>query len=234
MLRLTSVPLRRTSTLSRFAVRSFGILVAALVALYGGAFAQQSDPHYLAQRISGPTCQSAFIHGYLHGYEQGFHLADQDLQMGRSARDVSRTRQARDLSTYRPEFGSRHFFQSGYTQGFRVGYADGVAGRAFRAVSEIAQVGNSLEVHQPSEVFDQGFLSGYTSGQHQGLEDARRGGTAAVQAASCPAVRRFEKEHNPLEAEFCNAYTRGFAMGYSDGYVNQAKPAPSRAEAKAK
>jgi len=118
-------------------------VVAALLFFPGAAIsvrAQTPDPHYASPRIAPLVRQSTFVHGYLHGYEEGFSMADLDMQMAREPGDPSRRKQARKATGYRAEFGSRASFDAGYKQGLRVGYADGMAGRAFRAVDQLERV----------------------------------------------------------------------------------------------
>ena len=119
---------------------------------------------------------------------------------------------------YHREFGSRHVFDSGYQQGFRVGYADGTSGRSFRAFENVVTAGafENPENDRATDAFDEGMRSGYTAGQHQGLEDAREQRQSNPSPA-CPV------NSGKTQKEFCTAYASGFGMGYSDGFVNQAK-----------
>ena len=249
--------------------------VAALLFLLSiCARAETPDPHYASPRIAPLVRQSAFVHGYLHGYEEGFSIADLDLQMGRAPRNPGKMREARAAFRYRSEFGPRGSFEAGFHQGLRVGYADGMAGRAFRAVDQIQRV-MQLEAdarpvtppvappkpmvphisavldgvasryvvppakpprQEPSpaphaSVFDQGFSSGYGSGQQQGLADARISLPSASLRSTCPPGP--PASHSSRQ-EFCTAYVRGYALGYSDGYVNVAQPASAEAVAQSK
>ena len=197
-------------------VRALLIFCSSLIST-GLIFAQQSDAHFLTPRIALAVHRSAFVHGYLHGYEEGFHQADFDLHMGRVARgEYSHP----DSHTgYHREFGSRHMFNSGFQQGFRVGYADGTSGRSFRAFESVVAAAGTFENAEndrPSSAFDEGMRSGYTAGQHQGLEDAREQRQSKPSPA-CPV------NSGRTQKEFCTAYASGFGMGYSDGFVNQAK-----------
>ncbi len=73
--------------------------------------------------------------------------------------------------------------------------------------------------------FDEGFSGGYSSGRRRGLADARSALPFATQTATCPAAL----SRRNSGSEPCTAYVRGFAMGYSDGYVNVAMPEASAA-----
>ncbi len=161
-----------------------------------------------------------FLHGYLHGYEEGFHLADIDLQLSRMPRDAGELKKAGHVMGYVAEFGSKHFFEAGYHQGFRVGYADGVAGRRFRAVSQLDKLTLQRDsANRPSVPFDEGFSTGYSSGKQQGVADARRDAPFAPPNAACPSTS--VKTEN--QQEFCAAYASGYRVGYSDGFINVAR-----------
>jgi hypothetical protein len=206
------------------------LLVATLLTLAAIASAQMAtDPHYAAHRTRAIAHRSAFVHGYLHGYEEGFHLADLDIHMGRGVRDISKCKEAREAAGYRSDFGNKHVFESGYREGVRVGYADGFAGRAFRAVSELEAIGTAApDAALPDAAFDQGFSAGYTSGQHQGLEDGRRDLTFTPPLAACPPL----PAKAPDQQTFCAAYVGGYRVGYADGFTNVARRGTAQAEAR--
>jgi hypothetical protein len=210
-------------------VRS-ALLVAALLTIAAAASAQKApDPHYAANRTSAIAHKSVFVHGYLHGYEEGFHVADLDVHMGRGPRDISKCKEARDAAGYRREFGNKRVFENGYREGVRVGYADGVAGRTFRAVSELEAIGTvAPDAASPDTTFDQGFSAGYTSGQHQGLEDGRRNVTFTPPLAACPPL----PAKAPDQQTFCAAYVGGYRVGYADGFTNVARRGTTQAEAR--
>jgi hypothetical protein len=211
-------------------IRPALLLATLLAATFAGA-QTNPDSHYLAPRTQAMARQSVFVHGYLHGYEEGFHLADLDIQMGRGVRDINRCKDARQADGYRHEFGDKHFFQVGYREGLRVGYGDGAAGRAFRAVDEIEAISTaSLDgVTSPGRVFDQGFSLGYSTGQRQGVEDGRRDSSFTPPLPACPP-------QSPRSADagtFCSAYVGGYRVGYSDGFTNVARQATARMDNRA-
>ncbi len=180
-------------------------------------------------RTSAIVHRSVFVHGYLHGYEEGFHLADLDLQMGRSMGDVGKRKEAREGFDYRPEFGDKHFFELGYREGLRIGYNDGIAGRNFRAYDQLQEFGD-LDPGpdpRPDPAFDEGFSQGYESGQRQGLQDGHSRELSSVPTAACPA----SPPDGSDEQSFCAAYVSGFHVGYSDAVVNATRPAIQQAEA---
>jgi flagellar biosynthesis/type III secretory pathway protein FliH len=208
------------------------LLIATLLTIATITSAQEAfDPHYAATRTSAIARKSVFVHGYLHGYEEGFHLADLDIHMGRAARDIRKCKEGREAAGYRREFGNKRVFESGYREGVRVGYADGVAGRSFRAVNELealeSAAPNAAEV-RPDAIFDQGFSAGYTSGQHQGLEDGRSNMTFTPPLAACPPLPTTA----PDQPTFCAAYAGGYRVGYADGFTNVARRGTAQAEAR--
>lgn len=208
------------------------LLAAALLTTAAIASAQTKAPdrHYAASRTSAITHKSVFVHGYLHGYEEGFHLADLDIQMGRGVRDIGKCKEARELAGYRSEFGNKNAFESGYREGVRVGYGDGIAGRAFRAVGELETISATALVAaegRPDASFDQGFAAGYAAGQRQGLQDGRRDETFTPPLPACPP--------QPAKANqqtFCAAYIGGYRVGYADGFTNVARHGTTQAEAR--
>jgi hypothetical protein len=185
--------------------------------------AQEKDAHYLTPRIAPTARRSTFIHGYLHGYEEGFHNADFDLHMGRVARG-DYAPEAKP-GGYRKQFGPKRMFESGFREGFRVGYADAAAGRSFRAIQNVEAASESDTATDVREMlsFDEGIRQGYIAGQHQGLSDAR-GQHESKPSPMCPVKSDATKQ------EFCVAYASGYGMGYSDGYVNQAKTVVAEAK----
>ena len=185
------------------------------------ATAQKTDAHFLATRIAPAAHRSTFIHGYLHGYEEGFHEADFDLHMGR----IARGEYAHDPKPtgYHKQFGPKPMFEAGFHQGFRVGYADAAAGRSFRAIQNVATASAAMSDTGETLPYDEGVRMGYAAGQHQGLDDAR-GQHETNPSPACPVTNDGTKQ------EFCAAYARGYAMGYSDGFVNQTRTVVAEAK----
>jgi len=206
------------------------LLVTAFVAAAFAALAQSPDPHYICDRTGAIARKSAFVHGYLHGYEQGFHVADLDIQLGRTARDISKTKEVKPSDGYRREFGDKHAFEHGYRQGVRVGYADGISGRTFRALKQLEPLHPAPADANVSAdaIFDRGFSMGYMSGQTQGLMDGRREVSFNPPLPECPPPGK------GVEAQsFCSAYIGGYRVGYSDGFINVARPPAIQVEARA-
>lgn len=122
-----------------------------------------SDPHTTSDPARALYQHSAFAHGFIHGYEQGFHDADLDFHVGRTDRNLDTFPEYRKASGgYRENLGDRNNFQRGYREGFAQGYGDSFHSRRFRApmVARAAAehlkdyVGNSKEL-------DGGFTAGY-------------------------------------------------------------------------
>jgi hypothetical protein len=183
---------------------------------------QAQDIHVSIDPAAPIYRSSAFIHGYAHGYEMGFHSGDLELQMGRMAHDPKNFKQFKEAKKfYQKEFGNRDSFTSGYENGFRVGYGDAYQGRNFRGAYEartLAQQWQSSGVvpeknSQPD--VDSGIEQGYKLGVKSGLDAARNSEPFNLAAAECPAKK------TPI---FCRAHGLGYELGYSDGYNNQRKP----------
>ncbi len=194
------------------------LMVGAAVCV-AGSYAG-GDWHVAADaRSRALFARSAFLHGYMHGYEQGFHAADLDLHMGRS-RDPEKLDDFRHVAGYEGQFGDKGSFSTGYYQGFRVGYGDGISLRPFRALAEVRAAGQGLpdaREAKPEKTFDEGIVAGYKSGILQGRQDASSGGARRKVPAPCQASRSSN--------EYCDAYRRGYGLGYGDGYVGQAPAA---------
>ena len=148
----------------------------------------------------------------MHGYEEGFHSGDLDVQLGRSPRDPSSLDPYRHpTAEYHPQFGPKPSFKDGFHDGFLAGYSDAVHMQPFRAVKSLREAASGLasDVKEPRE-FDKGFREGYEHGRLQGAGDARD--SAAMDPISPPCLG--------LPTAYCDGYARAFNMGYIDGYEN--------------
>ncbi len=197
-------------------VKSSALLCCLLLGISAAA---QHDAHFLAARTSAIAHHSAFAHGYLHGYEDGFSAGDLDLQMAHPPIIAERLKADEKASGYRREFGEKRFWETGFRQGFHVGYADAVGGRSFRAVDEVQRLGEPAGTKAvPSAAYDAGMQRGYVSGRAQGLADGRARRAESTVAPKCPL-------NGVHYEEFCAAFRGAYRMGYADGYVNVARPA---------
>lgn len=151
----------------------------------------------------------------MHGYEEGFHEGDLDLQMGRPFRTIKSQDKFKKVCGYRFEFGDHPSFEEGYRKGYAVGYTNSYAGRNFRATQllELAKSQDQTDTNATPNSFNRAFKYGYTTCQKNGLDDGR----TAVPLANMDSVTC-----NGISAkDDCVAYQVGYRLGYSDGYTNQ-------------
>lgn len=188
--------------------------VASLLATVPLLAESKTDPH-LTDTAAALYQRSAFAHGYLHGYEQGFHLGDLDIQMGHFLPGVRAHHDERPDSHYRPAFGDRDLFNEGFKLGLRSGYADSIGGHEFRAIAELRKVAGGLAAEAISRPFDQAFYEGFLSGQRQGATDTRVLTDFTGIGSSCLKTRAKADDHE----QYCDGYSRGFQLGYGDGHA---------------
>lgn len=180
-----------------------------------------SDLHVTADPARDVYKHSAWAHGYIHGYESGFHFGNRDFHMGRRLQDVSKIKESKDCNKqYDSGFGDRSNFKQGCASGFQVGYTDAMTGVPFRAAHEARQLAREMSGSGPqgsaAREFDAAFSSGYAQGRTLGLNDGRLRADFIPDKVLCPQLER--------GGNYCDAYGFGFRWGYSDGYNNQAKP----------
>jgi hypothetical protein len=186
---------RRISKLATFTV------VIALCS--APSFAQKPDYH-----VGGDPAQrlfrlSPFAHGYIHGYESGFGMGDEDLQLGRGDQHIEKTGEYRSADRdYDRSFGDRENFRAGYREGLVVGYHDALSGGEFRALSELRRLATGLEqdlVSNSSDTtYDGGFLSGYRAARHDHANDCKAGNA------------------NAAKQRFCSGFLDGYELGEAD------------------
>lgn len=170
-----------------------------------------SERHLQPTSIGALFLDSAFAHGYRHGYDEGFHLADLDIHMGRAAQQMNKRELRQAGHEYSNSFGSKARFQQGYEAGLSAGYADGFAGREYQA-SERAKLAASglADALPPSrrEYFDEGFAGGYASAHVQSVP--AKGMTIDYLEQYCQD--KLLGSHPP---EYCSGFSRGFIFGSS-------------------
>jgi hypothetical protein len=192
-----------------------GILVVAVAA---AAQSRRPEPHFSSASLSGICRGSAFIHGYLHGYEDAFHAANLRLYIPGLVFNPPRIDHM-DEKAYRSDFGNKRLFLSGYGYGFGTGYADGISQRSFRALEILRQsfdLKDSPVANRGNDGLDRGLSLGYFMGRKQGLRDGR------LREPYQTAGNRCDREQSMAQpAEFCEGLEQGFRMGYRDGYENQ-------------
>lgn len=196
-------------------MRWMGVVLMVAAGL-GSAAAQKPDLHFDDARAAALYHRSAFAHGYLHGYEAGFHVADQDIHTGHlQPGQAIAVPKPRGDSGFQTGFGDKKLFSAGFRQGFRAGYTDSINDREFRALRELREAAADLDPHGPARPFDRNFSSGYLSARETGQ-------AAAPSASACglPAAAA----HAP---EDCDAFGRGYRLGVAD-----ARLAPSTVTAR--
>ncbi len=202
-----------------------GLLFAVIAILPIAAQPGQApaDGHVTQDQARELYRRSVFAHGYMHGYEDGFHLGDFDLQTGHNSRDLRQVKQFREAkSGYQRAFGNPEEFRTAYRLGFSMGYGDAMAGREFRAVRAVRRAAHGL-IDPPhpgpgtSISFDRGFGQGYESGKVHGEVAGRKQASYNSSPSACVA-----SAHPPagLSQDFCDGYARGYLLGYDDGYLS--------------
>ena len=195
-------------------VRSFLRLAVLSSILAGVSLLGQSgtDPH-MTDAAAALYQRSAFAHGYLHGYEQGFHIGDVDIQMGHFLPGVKARHDERPDGHYNATFGDKALFNEGFRLGLRSGYADSIGGHEFRAISELRKAADGLALDAASRPFDRAFYEGFVSGQRQGATDPHVLTDFAGVGNTCLQARANAGDHE----QYCDGYLRGFQLGYGDG-----------------
>lgn len=172
---------------------------------------------------SALNSHSVFLHGYVHGYEEGFHNADIDIQMAHGFRDVSTMSQYKKVAECPAKAADKAVFERGFRQGFRVGYVDGMSGRSFRAVSSLRLAVAGLSTADWNQrrraSFELGIQQGYYAGQSEGLHDGRTASAFRLMEPGCTALD--QNASAAKDADYCDGFRRAFSIGYSDGYTNQ-------------
>lgn len=204
------------------------IPITAVLLLTLGAVSAAQERHLDRPATGVLFARSAFAHGYIHGYEEGFHSGDLDLQYGREVRDpASLAPYKHPCAAYRESFGSKKLFKSGFEDGFRAGYSDAVSEESFHAVESLRNVADSINATpRDAAAFDDGFRDGYHMGRRQGTDDGRTLSVANPINPPCLG----------LPEVYCDAFARGFQVGYTDGYNNQSNKnsPPAKLQASAK
>ena len=170
---------------------------------------------------------SAFAHGYRHGYDEGFHLGDLDIHMGRPARVATGFKEYRQAGReYNSAFGSKELFDEGYRAGIRCGYSDAMAGFEYRASRRTREAADGLSVLPPSrrKFFDEGFAGGYKSAQSH--DAPAPGVTSAYLEQHCEKTASHSR---PLE--YCSGFSRGYLLGMFSAPPSSGKIASSPASA---
>ncbi len=135
---------------------------------------------------------SPFAHGYIHGYEDGFHQGTINLLSQEP--ELAKSKAPDGHKAYRDDFGDRDDFLQGYAAGFADGRADADE-RGFQANARMAELARGFNGYKKDAAarFDQGFESGYL------MQRAGKG----VESAACATG------HGADHVEFCDGLRRG-------------------------
>ncbi|MBV9072842.1 MAG: hypothetical protein JOZ10_04345 [Acidobacteria bacterium] len=180
------------------------------------------ERHLQPNEVGGLYGNSAFAHGYRHGYDEGFHFADLDIQMGREG-SATIPKEYRDGARhFKNFFGSKKLFEQGFQTGFRRGYGDGISGGEYqihRHVQSIA-AGLSPDVLPASRrnYFDDGFASGYATAQKNA--PSSRGLRVDYVEQYCRST-----SNQPYALDYCSGFSRGYLLGAFD--VSPSSPVES-------
>lgn len=190
-------------------IRGIWVVTMGAVLCAGALPASARDDYHLAADPARRVYQlSPFAHGYVHGYEDGFYLGDEDLHMARVPRSLQHSKESRRARGYESRFGDKDSYREGYRQGMLVGYQDAISGGEFRAITEIRRLAAMLSeapaepLSSSSASFDRGFLEGY-------------------QAARSRSGDECSRDNNGRPPAYCSGYRTGFRLGEADGGVLQ-------------
>jgi hypothetical protein len=170
-----------------------------------------SERHLQPTPAGSLYADSAFAHGYRHGYEEGFHAADLDIHMGREpALNLSRSESKQAVHQYRSFFGSKQLFEQGFDAGFHSGYSDAMSGGEYHLNQRVhtAAAGLSSDVLPPTRRahFDEGFAAGYASSQSP--KAPGDGITTEYVEQYCRTTAS-----GPYALDYCSGFARGYLLG---------------------
>ena len=211
-------------------IRPVNLLIAVSLLGFSLSAIAQTDSHFDDSPAKTLFHRSSWAHGYIHGYEAGFHSGNLDLHLARQIRDPHAVKEYKLAKhAFHKEFGNRSEFEKGYESGFEVGYVDGVTGKDFRAAGEAQLISEDLNgLGEPdakhAAYFDTMLGSGYATGRRIGLNDARARSESSAGKAQCP--------EQVNAAQLCGAYRMGYRWGYTDGYSNQRPDAATQRASK--
>ena len=176
------------------------LLIALLVALPTIVFAGQSkdDAHWNGDSAAPLYHVSVFAHGFIHGYEDGFRIADQVYQLGMAPASPESYPQYKDATShYDSSFGPKDRFKTGYREGFRAGYGDSLQNRRFRAV-DAARASSGGITGNSGSAFDIGFEGGFRAAAAANAEDA-----------ALPCDAQTANNQRMIKAGYCEGFARG-------------------------
>lgn len=170
-----------------------------------------NERHLQANSVGALYANSAFAHGYRHGYDEGFHIGDFALQLGGDVNLILSPKEYKQAPrAYRGDFGSKESFDQGYEAGFRSGYGDAITGEEYclsRRMSTAA-AGLTLEILPPNRRahFDEGVAGGFASSQTSSAP--KRGMTSEYIEQYCRKTAA-----GMYALEYCSGFSRGYLLG---------------------
>lgn len=211
----------------------FGFLFLFLLAssLHAQSPPSRGDYHTLEDEGRRLYSVSAFAHGHRHGYESGYHLADEEIHFGLRQRDLNQNDVPHAMK-FKSDFGDKKVFRQGFVHGFLAGYRDSYAREPFRVPEWLQEVPpfawmNDLPqadgATQPTRTLRRAFDNGARMGYESGLL-APLGETAALALGrrageACSATPESKNDG------FCDGFRQGFLLA-----VRDRAPAPAMAE----
>ena len=191
-----------------------------ILALAISAYGQQPDYHVTHDSSHAIYARSAFLHGHRHGYEEGFHAADQDLHLGRAPQVSNKRFWSPKPVGYRSDFGDKESFRCGFQAGFTAGYSVSYFGREFNHPPNLIVQNPEGAVAKKTEdaaektltaIFDSGVLEGYRAATADAAHFEFRPGLAQNAQYFC--------RHNLVRGtseQFCQGYGSGYVLGKAD------------------
>jgi hypothetical protein len=189
------------------------VIALAVPALHAG-----DEPH-LGGPIGDFLAHCPFAHGYLHGYEEGFHIGDSDFHLGRE-RDGRAVLQQKANDGYRATFGDRSSFRFGFRQGVVAGYNDSISGREFRAYEALQAYSPTAESLKFSDL-DRGVGDGYMRGYSNGMRSLASDEDFDADPAPCPSRSAGDGSLPPSSRAYCDGFAKAYAIGYRDAYLSR-------------
>lgn len=186
------------------------LILLVFTAAAPAALAQSIDTHVISDPAAALYKRSSFAHGYRHGYEEGFRIADRDYHLGREPQLLACSeKKIKNISSpkvrgYEKRFGDKANFSSGYEHGYIAGYTDSYNGRMFRVLElHLAALKTSPNVQAENAdlEFDRGFGDGYRSFSFHAQ--------APTDTDKCP-------KDSP---NYCDGFDRGVVVGRADANV---------------
>ena len=181
------------------------LLVALLVAAPALLLAGQGkdDAHWNGDSAAPLYHVSVFAHGFIHGYEDGFRIADEIYQLGMAPVSFNSYPQYKDATShYDSSFGPKDRFKAGYREGFMTAYREGFGPNAPRY----------------GAAYREGQARGLSEGREAGREDAQRNHWDLEGQRELVLADSGYRQELGSRSEYEEGYRAGFRQGYSEGF----------------